>query len=174
VRFQITHDYPASPDRLWSALGRRDYPARKYAALGSPDLKLLRFRATPRVIEVEFERKVQAALEVVPAWARPLMEGEQRMRQYGLWRRINATRIEAELEIGLMDLPISAKAAGIGLAVGPEQTRLAFRFDVTCRLLAFRGTAARLFADQVRAAMREDHAFTLAYLAGASGASPTP
>lgn len=167
MKFRISQDYPASLDRLWTALGQRDYPARKYAALGSADLRLLRFRATQRLIEVEFERTVQAALEVVPAWARPLMEGNQRMRQYGRWRRAGPARIEAELEVGLVDLPLSATATGTGLALGPDLTRLFFRFDVACRLPAFRGTAARLFADQVRAAMRADHEFTLQYLANA-------
>jgi hypothetical protein len=169
MKFRISQDFPDSLDRLWSALGQRDYPARKYAALGSPDLQLLRFHATKRLIEVEFERTVRAALEVAPAWARPFMEGEQRMRQYGRWRRASSTRIEAELDVGLVDIPITAHATGLGLALGHDHTRLVLRFDVTSRLPAFRGTAARLFAAQVKAAMRADHEFTLQYLAAAPG-----
>jgi hypothetical protein len=165
MKFAVIENFPASLARLWAALAHPDYPAQKYQALGSTGLQLLRFDVSEQVIEVELERTVRAALEAAPAWARPFMDGEQRMRQYGRWQRVSPTQIDAELDLGLVDLPLSAHASGSAVEVRPEHTRLTLRFQVFSRLPAFRGTAARLFAAQARAAMAADHAFTLEYLA---------
>ncbi len=41
---------------------------------------------------------------------------------------------------------------------------MTLNFDVKCRTLGVGTTVARLFAEQVKHALRVDHAFTLGYL----------
>ena len=153
---------------MWAAFGQADYPEHKYHALGSTDLHILRFNVNEKLIEVELERSTQARAESIPEWAHKLIGGEHKMHHHTWWRRVSPTQVEAELNITPMDMPVSAHAAGTIIELGHGQTSMTLDFEVECRLPGLGATVARLFADQVKEALRADHAFTLRYLKGAA------
>ncbi len=165
VKFRLHQDYPTTLARLWAAFGRADYPEQKYRALGSTAVHILRFDVTESLIEVVLERTAPVAMAQIPAWARAFIGSEQRLRHYTRWRRLSPTRVRADLDIAPVGLPVSAHATGSAVEQSADLTRLTLTFDVTCRLPGFGAPVARLFAQQVQAALRADHAFTLRYLA---------
>jgi len=172
VNFSLKQDFPTDLARLWTALGRPDYVELKYRSLGATRLRVLKFDATVEVIEVELERSAPIARERLPAWARPFLGDEQMMRHHTRWRRIGPTHIEAELDIAPVGRPLRAHGVGTVIEPSPGQTRMTLRFDVQCKLPALADKVARLFADQVKEALRADHAFALGYLAGSSTSAP--
>jgi hypothetical protein len=171
MKFTIVQDYPAGLDRLWSAFGQPEYPLRKYSALGAQAVRLWRFDATPQRIEVELERDVPTATCGLPVWARAFVRSTQTIVHRSTWRRIDATRAEAELEIAPKGLPVRARAAGIIAETSAGRCRMTLSWQVDSRIGA---GVARLFAAQVRQALDEDHAYTLRYLEQASPAGATP
>lgn len=170
MKFSLDQDFPADPARLWAALGRRDYVEQKYRSLGAATLRILRFEVTRDSIDVELERSAPVARKVLPAWARPFVADRQVMRHHTRWRRADFTRIDAELDIWPVGLPVHAHGVGTLTGRSPGRTSMTLHFEVKCRLPAVGNTAARLFADQVKEALQADHAFTLDYLA--ADASP--
>jgi hypothetical protein len=166
LKFSLHQEFPASLDRLWTAIGRADYPRRKYRALGSTGVQVLRFVVTDDLIEVELERNVAVAAADLPAWARPFAAGKRTLRQRTRWQRVAPARIDAQLEITPSGLPVKARAAGTVVELAPQHALMSLDFTVECKLPVLGGRIARLFAGQVREAMQADHAFTLAYLRG--------
>lgn len=164
MKFNMRQDYPSSLEHLWAAFGHADYPEQKYRALGSTALKIVRFDANEELIEVELERNTHVVMENIPKWARTLIGSEQRLRHHTQWRRVSPMRVDAELDIALLGIPVSAHATGTVTELNPKLTRMALNFHVKCRLPGFGATVARLFAEQVKAALRADHAFTLRYV----------
>lgn len=119
MRFNLTQDYPAGLDRLWSAFGQADYPQRKYLALGAIAVRVRRFLVTMEAIEVELERDVPVGL------------------------------------------PVRAHASGTIVESASGYTRMELTWQVDS-VLGER--VERQFADQIKAALDDDHTFTLQYL----------
>jgi hypothetical protein len=164
MKFRMRQDYPTSLEHLWAAFGDADYPEQKYRALGSSAVQILRFTATAKLIEVELERKARVVVAKLPAWARPFADGEQRMRHHSKWWRVSPTQVNAELDIVPVGLPVRAHATGSAVELTATQTRLTLSIEVKCWLPGIGATVARLFAEQMKEALRADHAFTLRYL----------
>lgn len=159
--FTVTHDYPAALDTLWAAFGQPEYPRRKYFALGATAVRLRRFHATAKSIEVELERDIPMQSSILPKWARAFVGGELTVRHRSAWHRVDATQAQAELDIAPAGLPVSARGIGSIVETAPGVTRMVLKWHVGS---AFGERIARVFGDQVRAALDEDHAFTLKYL----------
>jgi hypothetical protein len=164
MEFSTTQDFPAGLDQLWAVFGHREYPRQKYLALGATAVRLHRFETTVQSIEVELERDVPLVKARLPGWAHKLLGSEQTLRHCTAWRRIGATQIAAELDITPAGLPLRAHGTGTIVEVGPQTTRMALTWQVDSRLPVMRAKVERLFADQVRAALDDDHRFTVDYL----------
>lgn len=164
MEFTTTHDYPAGLERLWSVFGQPAYPRRKYLALGATALRLDRFDVDAQAIEVDLERVIPLAAAGLPAWARPLLGSEQTLRHRTTWRRESPDRIEARLEIVPVGLPVRAQGRGrlVEQPDGTSRMTLSWRVDSSLPVLGVR--VERLFADQVRRALEDDHRFTVAAL----------
>jgi hypothetical protein len=164
MEFGTAHDYPAGLDSLWAAFGGPDYPRQKYLALGATALRIDRFAAGTQTIEVDLERVVPLAQGLVPAWARRLVGREQTLRQRTEWRRVSPGRVQAHLQIVPVGLPVQAHGTGtiVEQAAGTSRMTLAWRVVSSLPMAGRR--VERLFADQVRAALDEDHRFTVAFL----------
>ena len=121
---------------------------------------------------MDLERTAPVAVARLPGWARPFIGEEQRLRHHTQWRRLSPTWVRADLDIVAVDLPLSAHATGTAVEQSPDLTRMTFSFDVACRLPGVGAAVARLFGEQVQAALRADHAFTLRYLAQAGRPNP--
>jgi hypothetical protein len=161
MEFTVTQDFPAGLDRLWAVVGRADYPQRKYRALGSTAVRVHQFRATAQAVEVELERAAPVDRSRLPAWTRLLVRGEQTLRHRTAWRRVGPTQAAAELDISSIGLPV--RAYGVGKLV--ESANGTTRMVLTWRVHSMLGKKVEnLFAEQIRAALDDDHAFTLQYL----------
>jgi|GEM_PF-738705 len=164
MKFSLRQDFPADLARLWTVFGRPEYTEQKYRSLGSTALRILKFEATDEMIEVELERKAPVALRRLPAWARVLSGRQQTMRHHSRWERAGPKQINAELDISPVGVPISAHCVGSVVELSQSLSRLTLRFDVNCDVPMVGTNVARLFAQQVKEALRADHAFTLGYL----------
>jgi hypothetical protein len=164
MEFSTTHDYPAGLDRLWAVFGRPEYPREKYLALGATAVRLDRFDADAQTIEVSLERVVPVAEARVPAWARRLLDHEQTLRHHTAWRRVLPRRVDARLEITPVGLPVQAHGTGsiVELSAGTSRMTLSWQVDSSLPMLG--GRVERLFAEQVRTALDEDHRFTVRFL----------
>ena len=72
MEFTLTQDFPAGLDRLRVAFGRSEYPKQKYSALGATAVRIRRFQATAKAIDVELERDVPVDKSRLPPWMRLL------------------------------------------------------------------------------------------------------
>lgn len=173
MKFITTHDYPARLDRLWAAFGHPEYPRQKYLALGARAVRLDRFDADAQTIEVGLERVVPVAAAGMPAWLRRLLGREQTLRHRSAWRRVPPGRVDADLEIVPVGLPVQARGTGsiVELPAGTSRMTLTWQIDSSLPLLGDR--VERLFAEQVRAALDEDHCFTVRFLQRSGDARPT-
>lgn len=167
MQFELTQEFPVGLERLWASLGRADYVERKYRALGSSSLRILKFHADAQSIEVELERQTDAVRDLLPPWARLIAGRRYRVCHHARWTRVKPKRAEVSLEILVPSLLLSAKGIGSVVERAPGRSRLALRFDVGCTSTAFASGVARVFARQVRRALEADHAFTLDYLRSA-------
>lgn len=172
MKFSLSQDFPAGLDRLWDAFGRPEYPEQKYRALGSTAIRMLRFYASADRIEVELERDAPVYRETIPAWARRFLQSRQTMRHRTRWRRIGPALVDAELDITAVGRPVSAHGTGAVVELAPGRTRMTLDFAVESALPVLGDRAARLYAEQIQAALRADHAFTLRYLEAMSHGSP--
>jgi hypothetical protein len=125
---------------------------------------------TDEKIEVELERKAPVALEMLPVWARLLSGRQQTMRHHSRWERVGPTQINAEPDISTVGVPLHAHCVGSVVELSRDLSRMTLKFDVNCNVPTVGTNVARLFAEQVKEALRADHAFTLGYLE-ASGKS---
>lgn len=164
MEFSTRHDYPAGLDRLWAAFGQPDYPRQKYLALGARSVRLDRFEADEQAIEVELERVVPLDAAQLPAWARRLLGREQALRQHSAWHRVSPDRVEARLEIVPAGLPVQARGIGAIVEQPAGTSRMALDWRVDSSLPVLGARVERLFAQQVRSALDEDHGFTVVYL----------
>jgi hypothetical protein len=162
--FTLTQAYPAGLDRLWAVFGHPEYPHRKYSALGATDFRLQRFHVTAKTIEVELERDVPVDRSRLPSWVRRMVGGQQRLRHRTRWRRVSPKRVTAELDIAPVRLPVHARGVGTIVEIAPGMTRMILTWQVKSSVPMLGEKVERLFADQVRTALDDDHAFTLQYL----------
>jgi hypothetical protein len=100
----------------------------------------------------------------LPPWVRRLVGGNQTLRHRTRWRRVSPTRVAAELEISAVSLPVRARGVGTIIATAPGMTRMKLDWTVSSMVPMVGEKIERLFADQVRTALDNDHAFTLQYL----------
>lgn len=161
MEFTLTHDFPAGLDRLWAAFGHREYPQRKYLALGAKAVRVRRFHATAQAIEVELERDVSVDKSRLPLWARWLVRSEQTLRHQSAWRRVGPAQVAAELDILPVGVPVRAHGSGTIVEAAPGTTRMVLTWHVDSMLGE---KVERLFANQIRTALEDDHTFTLQYL----------
>ncbi len=164
MQFDLTQDFPVGVQGLWSALGCVDYVEQKYRSLGSTSLRKLRFSADAQSIDVEFDRQAPVAREKLPVWARLLSGKKQAMHHHTRWRRAGGARVDVEVEISALGMPISARGTGSVVELSPEHSRMTLHFDVRSAFPALKSGVARVFAQQVEHALQADHAFTLDYL----------
>jgi hypothetical protein len=164
MNFTLTQDFPMGLDRLWVVFGRPEYPERKYIALGATAFRMQQFHVTEQTIEVELERDVPVKPSQLPPWVRTMVGGKQTLRHRTRWRRVSPTRINAELDIEPIRLPVRARGVGTIVEIAPERTRMNLTWQVKSRVPLIGDRIERLFADQVRTALDADHAFTLQYL----------
>ena len=172
VRFRVTQSYPAGIDRLWAVLGTRGYVERKYRALGSRAVRILRFEADETRIEVELERSAPVAPGALPGWAAAIVGRWQTLRHRSRWLRVGDARVDAWLEVRMAALPVFAEGAGRIVACPPDSSRLTLAFRAECDLPLVGRQAARLFAVEVRRVLDEDFAFTVDHLRASSGGAP--
>jgi hypothetical protein len=161
MEFTHTQDFPAALERLWAVFGRADYPEQKYLALGAKAVRMRHFDVAAQVIQVELERDVTIDTSRLPPWARWLARSKQTLRHRTVWRRIGPAQVAAELDIALIGLPVHAHGVGTIVEPAPGTTRMVLAWRVESMLGR---RVERLLADQIRAALDDDHAFTLRYL----------
>jgi hypothetical protein len=162
--FTLTQHFPTGLDRLWVTFGRPEYPERKYGALGATSFRMQQFRVTERTIEVELERDVPVDRSQLPTWVRAMVGGTQTLRHRTRWQRVGPTRVNAELDIEPIGLPVRARGVGTIVEIAPELTRMNLTWQVKSIVPVIGDKIERLFADQVRTALDADHAYTLQYL----------
>jgi len=166
MKLAVDQDYPATPDRLWSVFSDPAYPPAKYLALGAKHVEVTRFSASDATIEVELSRRIAVDLEKLPGFARKLIGAEQTMTHHSRWRRIGPTEVRGELTITAVGRPVRIVGTASLVPSGEGASRLSFAFDITSAVPLLGGKIARLFAEQVEAALKADHGFTLGYLGG--------
>jgi hypothetical protein len=165
MEFTITQEFPARLDRLWTAFGTRDYATRKYLALGATTVRIGRFQSSADAIEVELERDLPITGSVaLPSWARKAIGRTQTLRHRTHWRRVDASHVAARLEITPVGLPVRAHGVGTIAESTGGSTHMVLNWRVDSMLGS---KVERLFADRIRAALDDDHRFTLRYLAQA-------
>jgi len=161
MEFTLTQDFPAGLDRLWAAFGSSEYPKQKYSSLGATVVRVHRFQATAKAIDVELERVVPVDKSRLPPLMRLMARSEQTLQHRTKWRRVDPKHVTAELDILPLGLPVRAHGGGTIV----ESRRGATRMVLTWQLHSVLGEKSeRVFADQIRAALDDDHAFTLQYL----------
>jgi hypothetical protein len=169
--FEIVQDFPASLSRLWETLGRRDYAERKYRALGSTALQIKQFDSTPQRIEVRLERTLRVEPNRLPAWAFWLSGPQQRLDHHSCWTRVGAREAAVELRVSAAGHAVRAHATGSVTELDPGHTRMRLHVTVECPVPVIGRRIAHLFADRMKQALEQDHAFTVRYLVG-DDASP--
>lgn len=159
--FTTTEQFPASVDRLWRACSRRTYVERKYHALGDASMRVLDFRVGARHIEVLLERGVAPSLARFASWLPDMLV----LRHHTRWWRTGPGSVRVRVEIATAGLPVRVEATGELRELSPGSTEMQLQWQLRGEG-AFWATAAiqRLFRQQVRQALRRDHAFTLRYL----------
>jgi len=164
MEFTLTHDYPAGLDRLWAVFGRPQYAQKKYSAMGATAIRLDRFHCTADALEVELERDIAVDKSRLPAWARRFIGDAQTLRHRTMWRRVGPAHVTADLDISPVGLPVRAHAVGAIVQTRDGVTRMQLNWRVHSPLPILGEKVERLFAEQIQAALDEDHAFTLQYL----------
>jgi hypothetical protein len=164
MQFTTVHVFPAGLDRLWVTFAHPAYPQKKYRALGATAVHLKRFDVGAQSIEVELERVVPVDIARLPGWAHIFAGREQTLLHRTAWRRIDPERIDAELEIVPVGLPVRARATGAIVELAAETSRMSLTWRVDSSLPVLGGRVERLFAEQVQIALEQDHGFTLGAL----------
>jgi hypothetical protein len=165
LAFTRRDDLPAGLDRLWATFGDPAYVRQKYLALGSRAVRIPRFDMSADAIEVELERQLPIDRAQWPRWSRPALAAVQTLRHRSVWQRVSTTRVVATLEIVPVGLPVRADGNGTIDEAAPAQAVMALRWQVRSPVPLLGRRIERLFAQQLRAALEADHAFTLRYLA---------
>lgn len=171
THFRVTQSFPAGIGQLWAVLGTREYVERKYHALGSKGLSILRFDVDERRIEVELERSAPVVADALPPWAGGLLGHWQLMRHRSRWLRMDAARVDVALEIRMAARPVRAEGVGRLVERSPDCSELTLEFQAKCGIPVVGDEVARLFAQAVRQVLEDDFAFTVDYLAACVGRS---
>ena len=164
IEFTLKQDFPAGLDRLWVTFSRSSYAKQKYVALGSKVVRVRRFRVTAQTIQVDLERDIPVEISRFPLWARAMTGRRQMLRHRTKWRRIDPTEVVAELDISAVGLSVGAHGLGTIVEMAPQRTRMTLKWHVESPLPVIGKRVERLFAQEMRAALADDHRFTLQYL----------
>lgn len=164
--FTRRDDLPADLDRLWATFGDPAYAREKYVALGSHDVRILRFDVRATEIEVELERQVHVDRRQWPRWSQPALAAVQTLRHRSSWRRVSPSRVVATLEIAPVGQPVRADGTGRIDEVAPAHAVMTVHWRVRSPVPLLGRRIERLFARQLRAALDADYAFTLRWGSG--------
>lgn len=164
VNFRLEQLYPADLRLLWAALGRREYVESKYRSLGSTDLHILEFNVNEHSINVVLERRIRISGETMPAWARVVFAGSHVLHHHTRWTRVDPRKVEVELEIWPLGVPVRAQGSGSVSELSEDTTQLNLDFAVKCGIPAVGPKVAQIFANQMKRALDQDHRFTVSYL----------
>jgi hypothetical protein len=164
VKLHVDQDYPATIDRLWTVFSDPKYPGAKHAALGATHVEMAAFSASPREIAVDLCRRVPVDATKIPGFARKLLGEEQTMRQQTRWLRISPEEVRATLTITPVGRPLRIAGTARLTPLAGASSRLSFEFEVSSDVPLIGAKIAALFAGQMEAALKADHAFTLDYL----------
>jgi hypothetical protein len=167
MKASFTQDYPAPPERLWQVFGQADYLHRKYAAQGISAYRLNRFDTSPERIGVELERILAVPMHKIPSFAQRFVHPEQTLVYVSNWRRNAEGPADFDLEIHAPGLPLQISGRGALREAGAGSSRLAFDFDVRVPVPLLGGRIEKAVAGFIEKSFREEHAFTLQYLAEA-------
>lgn len=160
-------DYPATPERLWQVFGQPDYPHRKYQAQGITAYQVRHFDASPERISLDLERTLSVPLHRIPSFAQRFVHPEQTLHYVSHWRRDAAGHANFDLEILAPGLPLKIGGKGELRQTGPAESRLSIEFDVHVSVPLLGGRIEKMIAGFIEKSFREDHSFTLEYLAHA-------
>lgn len=163
----LQQDYPASLDRLWQVLGQPDYPHSKYRALGVTAYRIHRFEADRERIELDFERTFAIPADKVPALAQRFLPSEQTLRYLSHWRRSGSDCADFDVGIQAPGLPLQVSGQGHLQQIGPDNSRLSIDFTINAHVPLLGSRIEQMIAAQIEKSFRDDHDFTLRYLAEA-------
>jgi hypothetical protein len=80
-------------------------------------------------------------------------------------------RVDVGLDLALAGGLVRATGVGEVHELSPALTRMTLDIEASCAVPGIGAEAARLFADEVARALRDDHVFTVDYLTGSVRAS---
>lgn len=159
-------DYPAGIDRLWRVFGQPDYPQRRYRAQGVTAYELRRFATTPTTIDLDMLRTLTIPPHKIPTLVQKLLPTEVTLHYVSHWRRSAADRADFDIDITAESLPVQVKGQGRLTQLAEDCSRLAIDVDIDVHVPLLGHKLEKLLAAQIEKAFRDDHAFTLNYLAG--------
>jgi hypothetical protein len=164
MKLVVVQDFPAPPSRLWEVFSDPSYLGEKYLALGAIHVDVQRFEASASSIEIVLTRRIPVDLARIPSFARSIVGQEQTMEHRTSWRRDPQDEIDGKLIITAVGRPVRIAGTARLLPAREGRSRLTLEFDVTSDVPLIGGKIAKLFAEQVEAALQADHRFTLGYL----------
>ncbi|MCD6060036.1 MAG: hypothetical protein K0R03_1918 [Moraxellaceae bacterium] len=160
-------DYPASPERLWQVFGQPDYPHRKYAAQGITAYCVRQFDVSADRISLDLERTLAVPVERIPHFVQRFVHPEQVLHYVSHWHRDAGGHCSFDLKILLPGLPVSIEGRGELRQSAANASRLSIDFDIRVPVPLLGGKIEKLLAGFIEKSFRDDHAFTLQYLAEA-------
>ncbi|MGZ8981448.1 MAG: DUF2505 domain-containing protein [Burkholderiaceae bacterium] len=164
MKFEIAQVFPTGLARLWEALGRRDYVEQKYIALGSTSVQINQFDSSPQRIEVRLDRTLPIEASGLPAWARWLSVRPPRLTHHTCWTRVGTKQVDVELRVSTQDHAVDADGTGTVIEEDSGRSRMRLSVTVRCPVPAVGEQIAKVFADQMKRALEQDHTFTVRYL----------
>lgn len=165
MKKDLFQDYPASVETLWQVFGHPDYPHRKYKAQGITAYEVREFTAGADRISLDLLRTYTLPPEKVPALARRFLHPQQTLRYVSHWRRSGPDAADFDLEIIPTGLPVHVHGQGRLQKTADAVSRLSITFSVEVNVPLVRHAVESLVATQIEKSFRDDHAFTLRYLA---------
>lgn len=178
LQFTTRQRYPVSLGSLWRACTQRAYPQRKYLALGARSVRLLAFKVEPRHVEVELERTLDLPLARLAGWLPEPLRGHVPesvvLHHQTRWWRTGPGTAKLDVKVAPAALPLRAEASGSLLQLSPDCTEMQMHWLLHCDLPWLADGALRLFEQQMRRALRRDHAFTLGWLRDAQADRAPP
>ena len=165
MKFNLSQDFPVSLDVLWPVYGNSDYLVAKYTALGAHTIRIIESLTDEKAIAVVLERSIAPDLRNVPDWARKLVARDYVMHHENRCQRRSPQEAVVSLRIKPLGSPVDISARGTLAETGRSHTRLELEFEVQCSIPIVGKKVAEIFAAKIREALREDHDFTLDYIA---------
>lgn len=158
-------DYPASVETLWQVFGQPDYPQRKYKAQGITAYAVREFTASAETITLDLTRTLSIPADRIPALVRKFLHPEQTLHYISHWQRSGPDAADFDLEIIPLGLPVHVTGKGRLRQTSADSTRLSIDFTVTVNIPLIRHKVESMVAAQIEKSFRDDHAFTLRYIA---------